>query len=100
MMGPSQPPKAKILKAVFAGETLDGDRVVLYQKGYDFHIKRPDGEIHALGPESTIDTWFDRISETTHIKIQSSAWTGDAIGSRRLLIDEPDLVLEYREEAS
>lgn len=86
------------LTPVFVGDTPDGDHIVLYKHGREFYIKRPDGEVCALGPESVIDSWTETLSQYTHIKIQANAWTGEATGSRKDLIDEPVLVQIYQQE--
>lgn len=87
---------AKRLTPVFVGDTPSNERIVLYQHGGELYLKRPDGEIWALGPESVIDSWSSAFDSFTHIKIQSSAWTGEATGSRQDLTEEQDLVQEFR----
>lgn len=89
---------AKTLTPVFAGETPQGDKIVLYLQGFEMHLMRPDGELVALGPDAVLDTWFDPVNGYQQLKIQSSAWTGEAIGSRKDLVEEPKLILDYREE--
>lgn len=86
------------LKPVFVGDTAEGDHIVLYQHGRQIYIKRQDGEVRALGSEAVIDRWHDNSTFFTHIKIQSAVWTGEAIGSRKDLIEEPVLVQSYQQE--
>lgn len=88
------------LNPVFSGETANGEKVVLYQRGHEIHLKRPDGEIWVLDPYSIINTWPDYERSVIHIKIQSWVWTGEATGSIKALAEEPALVLEYKEETS
>lgn len=79
----------KTLRPVFSGETPEGDRIVLYKRGHEYHLLRPDGEIWALSPQSKLEWWTDFNSSCVHLKIQSSAWTGMANGSRQALMEEP-----------
>lgn len=85
----------KQLRPMFVGDTPSNERIVLYQHRHEFHLRRPDGEIWALGPETIIDSWTSAFG--SHVKIQSNAWTGEAIGSRKDLVEEPYLVQEYRQ---
>lgn len=88
------------LTPVFVGDTPDGDRIVLYKPelGHETYIKRPDGKVWAMGPKPVIDSWTSAFETLTHIKIQSDAWTGEATGSRKDLIEEPVLVQSYQQE--
>lgn len=86
------------LRPIFVGDTPTGERIVLYQHGGELHLKRPDGEIWALGPSSIIDSWDSAFESFTHIKIQSDAWTGEATGTKRDLVEELDLVITHELE--
>lgn len=95
---------------VFVGKDVeDGEYFVLYvervgaMEDLQFHfsarntlppqdhyfIKFPDGEVWALPPEAEIWTWEDESdSYVTHLRIKSSVWTGEAIGTREELLRE------------
>lgn len=95
---------------VFAGKDVeDGEYFVLYVERVEpmeelqFHlssrnslppqdhyfIKFPDGEVWALAPGSEIWVWEEGVENyTIHLRIKSSVWTGEAIGTREELLRE------------
>lgn len=77
---------------VFVGKTENDEKVVLYKsidKPHELHVRRPDGELWAVGPGSFVFTqsWDDKI----RLEIDSTPWTGKAIGTKHDLIAEPSL---------
>lgn len=97
-------------KTVFVGkDTKDGEYFVLYVEAVtpmeellyysskqnrlpprdEYFIKFPDGEVWALPSGSKITTWEDDPdNHLVHLRIESSVWTGEAIGTREDLIRE------------
>lgn len=96
-------------RPIFAGKTDEGEEIVLYvdepdpmkEMGVmltapskrmpprtDYFIERPDGEIWALSPGSTMMTWVDEdwFGKTFYVKIDSPEWSGTAKGTREDLI--------------
>lgn len=85
-------PEHIVVKAlpVFAGYTPEGEKIVLYKKGSEIHIMRPDGEVWALSPGSEVE-WVNHFSATEpdRVRIVSPEWTGTAIQDENLLIETP-----------
>lgn len=101
---------ARFRQPVFAGKDVEDDEYfVLYvervtaMEDLQFHfssrnslppqdhyfIKFPDGEVWALAPTSEIWVWKDATDiHVTHLRIKSSVWTGEAIGTREELLRE------------
>lgn len=85
-----------VLRPVFSGKTLAGERVVVYQRFIndqpldEFHIQIPNGELWALPSTAKVATVDNLEDHTIHISVKSSVWTGMAVGSRVELIEEPD----------
>jgi hypothetical protein len=77
---------------IFVGKTKDNKKIVVYFKNDTFHILRPDGELCALEPGAEIETWVALETHKYHARIVSEAWTGDATGTRKDLIEEPSLL--------
>jgi hypothetical protein len=94
------------LKPVFAGRDAANNLYILYQEEVDdlqyiprdqvskeikpaeeYHLRLPDGEMHALAPGSQLFTWEDPDRHFMHLKIVSGVWTGELNGSRLDLIE-------------
>lgn len=70
-------------RAVFAGKTKDGARIVLYRDAQQrFHIKVDAEPLLALSPNTAWETTVDRASETVRLRIKSPEWTGEAVCDR------------------
>lgn len=93
-----------MLIPVFAGRTHEGELVIIYKDDVndlafepfndrrikspeEYYIRRPDGDLCPLEPSAHINVWQSDNHNNSHIKIQSSAWTGEARGSRLDLIE-------------
>lgn len=79
---------------IFVGWTKDEEKkIVVYQNAdnhSEFHIRRPDGMLWAMGEGATLETHFEPGENYFHMRVASHAWTGEAVGSRRaLIIEEP-----------
>lgn len=81
--------------AVFAGKTKDGERIFLYRDNRlnGLHLKRGDGPLQALGPNSSFEHYVDRVYESIHLKIRSPQWIGEVIATRWDMVVEEDLDL-------
>lgn len=75
---------------VFVGKTKDDEKITIY-KAPDgtFHIRRPDGELCALGQDTEFTAYNNAYDSRYNIQIKSEAWTGKASGTRSELIEEP-----------
>lgn len=72
----------------FAGTTEDGESIILYRRGAEIHIQRPDGELWALNPEEAeFMSWESPDTERKYIRIESAVWSGEASGTRKDLIE-------------
>jgi len=95
-----------ILKPVFAGRDDSDELYILYLEDHDdlqykpkehftrevkpmeqYHLRLPNGEVHALAPGSQLFTWEDADHQFMHLKIVSGVWTGQLNGSRADLIE-------------
>lgn len=86
--------KAIRLMPVFVGQTDDGEKIVLYKnirdagKEDELHLKRPDGELWALSPGSTVVMDFDLTAAKLTLSVRSPEWTGSARGTHKELKEE------------
>jgi hypothetical protein len=91
------------LRPIFAGRDANEELYILYEEEtYDdlqytprghstkevkpaeeYHLKLPNGEVHALAPGSQLFTWEDQDRGFIHLKIVSGVWTGELNGTRR-----------------
>jgi hypothetical protein len=94
-----------ILVPVFAGRDHNEELYILYQEDENYltrpfvmgpprevtppttyHLRLPDGEIHALPPGSQLNVWDDPEKDFKHLKIISGVWTGELNGSKQDLM--------------
>lgn len=79
---------------VFVGRTEDDEKIVIYKnpdanpsRPDGLFLLRPDGELWAMSPDSTVSRWVD-VHDKIHIHITSPEWTGDAVGTQQELREE------------
>jgi hypothetical protein len=75
----------------FVGWTPDSKKIVLYQdiQTDEYHIRRPDGELWAVGASSSIHISHNKGEDgRLHLYISCEAWTGEAWGTKYDVIAE------------
>lgn len=85
-------------RPIFVGKTKDDEKIVVYMNVDNYrelHIKRPDGQLWALGPGSEVNWMHEPYrgfsTNIVHIQLKSEAWTGEALGDPVLLVEEPPI---------
>lgn len=74
---------------IFVGYTEDDEKIVLYKRGEEFHLRVPNGEIWALGPASSFEVRETNDEHMYELRVRSSAWNGIVKGTRRDALQEP-----------
>jgi len=85
MLGYAEGETVKVLRPVFTGRTVAGEKITLYQhmnKPEEIHICLPNDELWALSPGAEVHTWLDTETNMMRVDINSPEWTGQATGSR------------------